>query len=108
MIQFYFIMRYIYICYLAGRIILTPTNYNSGLCRTMFLCVSSGLHHWSAGTFPLHSVFTYFPQIGDRVFTVRTTSGSYAEFCVADDDLTFHQGSAVRRGSPRYSLLHCI
>ena len=31
-----------------------------------------------------------FIQVGDRVYTVKTTTGTYAEYCVANANHVFH------------------
>jgi len=53
-------------------------------------------------------------QVGDRVYTVQTVSGSYAEFSVAEEchtfklheDLTFAQGAAL--GIPYFTAYRAL
>ena len=53
-------------------------------------------------------------QPGDRVYTVRTLSGSYAEFALAAEDMTFHlhdkmtftQGAAI--GVPYFTAFRAL
>jgi len=65
---------------------------------------------WSS----LLPVITIYCQVGDRVFTVQTVSGSYAEYCLAKEghtfklhpDLTFSQGAAL--GVPYFTAYRAL